>query len=51
MSVLVKNVEAKSFLDVLTSDDEEGADSVVLDHLDVVRVPGVFVELGEVFLE
>ena len=39
LCVLVKNVESKGFFDILTCNDEQSTNSVILNHLNVLWIP------------
>ncbi len=51
MGVFIKNIKSKGFLNVLAGKDIQSVDTIVFDHFDVFKIPGIFIDLRNVFFK
>ena len=51
LGVFIKNIKSKGFLNVLASKDIQSVDTIFFDHFDVFKIPGIFIDLRNVFFK
>jgi hypothetical protein len=51
LGVFIKNIKSKGFLNVLAGKDIQSVDTIVFDHFDVFKIPGIFIDLRNVFFK